>query len=88
MGFGGCVFVASSLMDMIWKIVETAKPRHASHACKSWCEGPCVHGRYVCSEVCPTSLLDAVYSTMKVIGFTDVDIAVGETGWPTNCDGM
>ena len=33
------------------------------------------------------ALLDAVYSAMKAIGFSDVDIAIGETGWPTNCDG-
>ncbi|KAI4346968.1 hypothetical protein L6164_007826 [Bauhinia variegata] len=31
-------------------------------------------------------LLDAVYSAMKAIGFADVDIAVGETGWPSACD--
>ncbi|KAK4284161.1 hypothetical protein QN277_001030 [Acacia crassicarpa] len=33
------------------------------------------------------ALMDAVYSAMKAIGFADVDIAVGETGWPTVCDG-
>ncbi|XP_022138981.1 glucan endo-1,3-beta-glucosidase [Momordica charantia] len=31
--------------------------------------------------------MDAVYSAMKAIGFADVDIVVGETGWPTRCDG-
>lgn len=29
------------------------------------------------------SQLDAVYSSMKALGFPDVDIVVGETGWPT-----
>lgn len=33
------------------------------------------------------ALMDAVYSAMKAIGYGDVDIAVGETGWPTVCDG-
>ncbi|KAJ7975809.1 glucan endo-1,3-beta-glucosidase-like [Quillaja saponaria] len=33
------------------------------------------------------SLLDMVHSAMKVLGYADVNIAVGETGWPTNCDG-
>ncbi|XP_045797280.1 glucan endo-1,3-beta-glucosidase-like [Trifolium pratense] len=32
-------------------------------------------------------LLDAVHSAMKAVGFGDVDIAVGETGWPSVCDG-
>ncbi|RHN76709.1 putative glucan endo-1,3-beta-D-glucosidase [Medicago truncatula] len=27
--------------------------------------------------------LDAVYSAMKVLGFEDVEIVIGETGWPT-----
>ncbi|GAB2299863.1 hypothetical protein Dimus_033914 [Dionaea muscipula] len=29
------------------------------------------------------SLMDAVYSSMKALGYPDVDIVVGETGWPT-----
>ncbi|KAI4352129.1 hypothetical protein L6164_006410 [Bauhinia variegata] len=33
------------------------------------------------------ALLDAVYSAMKAIGYADVDIVVGETGWPSVCDG-
>lgn len=33
------------------------------------------------------ALMDAVYSAMKGLGFGDVDIAVGETGWPSVCDG-
>lgn len=33
------------------------------------------------------ALLDAVYSAMRAIGYGDVDIAVGETGWPSVCDG-
>ncbi|KAJ7971273.1 glucan endo-1,3-beta-glucosidase-like [Quillaja saponaria] len=33
------------------------------------------------------SLLDMAHSAMKVLGFPNVSIAVGETGWPTNCDG-
>lgn len=32
------------------------------------------------------ALIDAVHSAMKAIGFADVDLAFGETGWPTNCD--
>lgn len=30
--------------------------------------------------------LDAVYSAMKVLGFEDVDIVIGETGWPSAGD--
>ena len=33
------------------------------------------------------ALLDAVYSAMKDVGYGDVDIAIGETGWPSVCDG-
>jgi len=33
------------------------------------------------------ALLDAVYSAMKDLGHGDVDIAIGETGWPSVCDG-
>ncbi|KAK7340897.1 hypothetical protein VNO77_21614 [Canavalia gladiata] len=33
------------------------------------------------------ALMDAVHSAMKAIGYGDVDIAVGETGWPSVCDG-
>ncbi|XP_061338332.1 glucan endo-1,3-beta-glucosidase [Gastrolobium bilobum] len=33
------------------------------------------------------ALMDAVYSAMKALGYGDVDIAVGETGWPSVCDG-
>lgn len=29
------------------------------------------------------SQLDAVYSSMKALGYPDVDIVIGETGWPT-----
>ncbi|KAL2928716.1 Glucan endo-1 3-beta-glucosidase [Bienertia sinuspersici] len=29
------------------------------------------------------SQMDAVYSAMKALGYADVDIVVGETGWPT-----
>ncbi|GAB2261094.1 hypothetical protein Droror1_Dr00011949 [Drosera rotundifolia] len=29
------------------------------------------------------SLMDAVYSAIKALGYPDVDIVVGETGWPT-----
>ncbi|KAK2413488.1 O-Glycosyl hydrolase family 17 protein [Trifolium repens] len=32
-------------------------------------------------------LMDAVHSAMKAVGYGDVDIAVGETGWPSVCDG-
>ncbi|XP_028793249.1 glucan endo-1,3-beta-glucosidase-like [Neltuma alba] len=32
------------------------------------------------------ALLDAVHSAMMAVGFADVDMAVGETGWPSNCD--
>jgi hypothetical protein len=31
--------------------------------------------------------MDAVHSAMKALGYGDVDIAVGETGWPSVCDG-
>ncbi|QHN87612.1 Glucan endo-1,3-beta-glucosidase [Arachis hypogaea] len=30
--------------------------------------------------------LDSVYSAMKVLGFEDVEIVIGETGWPTKGD--
>ncbi|KAK7394202.1 hypothetical protein VNO78_14724 [Psophocarpus tetragonolobus] len=33
------------------------------------------------------ALMDAVHSAMKALGFADVAIAVGETGWPSLCDG-
>lgn len=33
------------------------------------------------------ALLDAVHSAMKDLGYGDVDIVVGETGWPSVCDG-
>lgn len=33
------------------------------------------------------ALMDAVYSAMKGLGYGDVDIVVGETGWPSVCDG-
>ncbi|KAE9604918.1 hypothetical protein Lal_00036748 [Lupinus albus] len=34
------------------------------------------------------ALMDAVYSAMKAIGpYGDVAIAIGETGWPSVCDG-
>ncbi|CAN0837380.1 Glucan endo-1,3-beta-glucosidase [Linum grandiflorum] len=29
--------------------------------------------------------LDATYSAMKKLGYEDVDLIVGETGWPTKC---
>ncbi|XP_054782636.1 glucan endo-1,3-beta-glucosidase-like [Prosopis cineraria] len=32
------------------------------------------------------ALLDAVHSAMMAVGYADVDMAVGETGWPSNCD--
>ncbi|XP_050209129.1 glucan endo-1,3-beta-glucosidase-like [Mercurialis annua] len=32
------------------------------------------------------AMLDAVYSAMKKMGYGDVDIVVGETGWPSVCD--
>lgn len=32
------------------------------------------------------AMLDAVHSAMKKLGYGDVDIAVGETGWPSVCD--
>ncbi|KAI9085667.1 hypothetical protein K1719_032510 [Acacia pycnantha] len=31
-------------------------------------------------------LLDAVHSAMMAVGYADLDLAVGETGWPSNCD--
>ncbi|XP_004308857.1 PREDICTED: glucan endo-1,3-beta-glucosidase-like [Fragaria vesca subsp. vesca] len=31
-------------------------------------------------------LLDAVYSAAKALGFPDVNILVGETGWPSACE--
>ncbi|XP_058010033.1 glucan endo-1,3-beta-glucosidase isoform X1 [Hevea brasiliensis] len=30
--------------------------------------------------------LDAVFSAMKLLGFTDIDIVIAETGWPSNGD--
>ncbi|XP_018806507.2 glucan endo-1,3-beta-glucosidase-like [Juglans regia] len=33
------------------------------------------------------AMMDALHSAMKAVGFGDVDLVVGETGWPTNCDG-
>lgn len=33
------------------------------------------------------ALMDAVHSAMNALGYGDVDIAVGETGWPSVCDG-
>ncbi|XP_014498257.1 glucan endo-1,3-beta-glucosidase [Vigna radiata var. radiata] len=33
------------------------------------------------------ALMDAVHSAMKDLGYGDVDIAIGETGWPSVCDG-
>ncbi|KAJ4891979.1 glycosyl hydrolase family 17 protein [Raphanus sativus] len=32
------------------------------------------------------SVMDATYSAMNALGYGDVDIAVGETGWPSACD--
>ncbi|KAG6601002.1 Glucan endo-1,3-beta-glucosidase, partial [Cucurbita argyrosperma subsp. sororia] len=32
------------------------------------------------------AMMDALYSAMKNIGYSDVDLVIGETGWPTNCD--
>ena len=32
------------------------------------------------------ALMDATYSAMKALGYGDVNIVVGETGWPSNCD--
>ncbi|CAL9236202.1 unnamed protein product, partial [Arabidopsis halleri] len=32
------------------------------------------------------AVMDATYSAMNALGYGDVDIAVGETGWPTACD--
>ncbi|XP_019101050.1 PREDICTED: glucan endo-1,3-beta-glucosidase-like [Camelina sativa] len=32
------------------------------------------------------AMMDAMYSAMKAIGYGDVDMAIGETGWPTACD--
>ena len=30
--------------------------------------------------------MDSTYSAMKALGYGDVDIVVGETGWPSACD--
>ncbi|CAH8359218.1 unnamed protein product [Eruca vesicaria subsp. sativa] len=32
------------------------------------------------------ALMDATYSAMKALGYGDVNIVVGETGWPSACD--
>ncbi|CAN8308137.1 unnamed protein product [Cochlearia groenlandica] len=32
------------------------------------------------------AVIDATYSAMCALGYGDVDITVGETGWPTACD--
>ncbi|KAF5742672.1 putative Glucan endo-1 3-beta-glucosidase precursor [Tripterygium wilfordii] len=32
------------------------------------------------------ALMDATYTAMKSVGYADVDIVVGETGWPSLCD--
>lgn len=32
------------------------------------------------------AVMDATYSAMNALGYGDLDIAVGETGWPTACD--
>ncbi|XP_041005208.1 glucan endo-1,3-beta-glucosidase-like [Juglans microcarpa x Juglans regia] len=32
-------------------------------------------------------MMDAIHSATKALGFGDVNLVVGETGWPTNCDG-
>ncbi|EOA28895.1 hypothetical protein CARUB_v10025141mg [Capsella rubella] len=32
------------------------------------------------------AMMDAMYSAMNAVGFGDVDMAIGETGWPTACD--
>ncbi|KAG2326372.1 hypothetical protein Bca4012_035337 [Brassica carinata] len=32
------------------------------------------------------AVMDATYSAMSALGYGDVDIAVGETGWPSACD--
>ncbi|KAJ4849560.1 hypothetical protein Tsubulata_045806 [Turnera subulata] len=32
------------------------------------------------------AMLDAIYSAMKKLGYGDVNIVVGETGWPSLCD--
>lgn len=32
--------------------------------------------------------LDATYSAAKSLGYGDVDIAIGETGWPSVCEGL
>ncbi|CAH2058711.1 unnamed protein product [Thlaspi arvense] len=32
------------------------------------------------------AVMDATYSAMKSLGYGDVDIAVGETGWPSVCE--
>jgi exo-beta-1,3-glucanase (GH17 family) len=33
------------------------------------------------------AMMDALHSAMKAVGYGDVGLVVGETGWPTNCDG-
>lgn len=33
------------------------------------------------------AMMDALHSAMKAIGYGDVNLVVGETGWPTSCDG-
>lgn len=33
------------------------------------------------------AMMDAMHSAMKASGYGDVNIVVGETGWPTSCDG-
>ncbi|XP_010534498.1 PREDICTED: glucan endo-1,3-beta-glucosidase [Tarenaya hassleriana] len=32
------------------------------------------------------TLMDSTYSAMKALGYGDVDIVIGETGWPSACD--
>ncbi|ESQ52643.1 hypothetical protein EUTSA_v10017897mg [Eutrema salsugineum] len=32
------------------------------------------------------AIMDATYSAMSALGYGDVDISVGETGWPSVCD--
>lgn len=31
--------------------------------------------------------MDTVFSAMKAVGYADVGLAIGETGWPSVCDG-
>lgn len=33
------------------------------------------------------AMMDAMHSAMKASGYGDVNMVVGETGWPTSCDG-